>query len=594
MEHSDILFSQLAILGILGGSLILFVKDRWRYDVVALLVMVGVVMVGALPYDQALANFGHPAVIIVAAMFVMSQALVRSGLVDSTIGKLSFMHKRPILALSLLVIMVAFLSAFVNNVGALAMVMPIAIQLAKKSKTPVALFLLPLAFASHLGGFMTLIGTPRNLIVSDFRYQELGQGYQMFDFFHVGGVLALLGVLFLILIAWRLLPRNGPTSPETFEEKHKFNTEVTVTETSKISKYSVKQLNKFNKENISFNKLFRNNTDYPIDEHTKFLPGDRILLLGNTDALNQFIAKYSLTLSGIRSQEWHVTSADDHGTVEGVVTPYSAITGKTWNELPIQNRYGTNFIAFARRGHVLSQPLDSATIWPGDVLLFQGRVQSIKETLSKLGVLTTDEHEIPLGRTRTILATLSIIIGAITLASFNIFPLAFIFLIATILLVIFDLVSLKQAYDSIDFSILILLAGMLTLGEALQQSGAAGYFATALMSLDNLVAPIVILFLILIFSMILSDFMNATASVVIMAPIAILMANNMEVSIDPFLMVVAIGSSCAFLTPVGHESNALVMQKGGYKFKDYLRIGLPLELLVLATSVPLVLYFWPL
>ena len=607
MRYTDIVFGleliavewyqQVAVLAILTIALLMFMRDYWRYDVVAILVMLGVVAVGALPYESALANFGHPAVVIVASMFIMSRALVQSGLVDALVSRLGFLHSHPIIALLILVILVAFLSAFVNNVGALAMVMPVAIHLARLNGTSIALYLLPLAFASHLGGFMTLIGTPRNLLISDMRLQTTGQGFAMFDFLPVGGVLAILGILFLVLVAWRFLPQRTSADSTAVAERE-YTTEVVIPAgKSRIYRYTVADLERINRHSISFARVLRAQAELPVTPALTFMPDDHVIIKGSATALTQFIEKYNLQLSGLRAREWHVTSADDNTTVETIVPPYGSLVGKSWQTLSLPERFGTNFIALARQGYTPLWPLERINLRGGDVLLLRGRIDSIKDTMTATGLLpinTFSSDEIGLGRTRTIFATVSVIVTAIALATLNIVPLALIFLISAVLLIVFDLISLRQAYQSIDVSVLILLAGMITLGDALLTSGVASTLANTMLLLGEMTGPVVLLFLVLIISMFLSDFMNTTASVVIMGPVAVTLALALGVSIDPFLMVVAIGASCAFLTPVGHESNAIVMQKGGYNFRDYMRIGLPLEILIILVTIPLVLTVWPL
>lgn len=587
---------QIIVLFILAAGLIMFIKNRWRYDVVALLILIGVVAAGSLSYTEALANFGHPAVIIVASMFVMSRALVESGVIDATIGRMTFLYSRPILALGILVVLVAVLSGFVNNVGALAMVMPIAIHIARKSETSVALFLLPLAFASHLGGFMTMIGTPRNLLISDFREQAIGTGFGIFDFFPVGGVLALLGVFFLIFVAWRLLPSRAASAGETAPLRV-YTTEVVVPEKTKLLQKSVGQVKSAIQNELEFVRIFRDGAERSVTDATMFAPGDHVIMQATVNTLTQFVEKYKLGLAGMHSQEWHVTSSDDHTTVEAIVPPHGAVAGRSWYSFPLQHRFGANFIALARQDHAPALTLADTLLQPGDVLLLRGRSESVRDTMATLGLYAIDamnDEEIALGRPRQIVATCTIILSAIVLASLNILPLAFVFLIAATVLILFDQISLRQAYESIQPSVLVMLAGMLSLGAALQQSGAADSLATLLLGLDAFVGPVILLILVLLFSMFLSDFMNATASVAVMGPTGILLAESMGASIDPFLMAVAVGASCAFLTPVGHESNAIVMQKGGYNFKDFMRIGLPLEILIAVATIPAILYFWPL
>lgn len=589
------LFQQLIVLGILAGALILFVKDRWRYDVVALMIVLGVVAAGALPYTEALANFGHPAVIIVASMFVISRALVLSGLVDAVVGRMTILYSRPILALVVLCVIVAFLSGFVNNVGALAMVIPVAIHLARKSNTSVSLFLLPLAFASHLGGFLTLIGTPRNLLISEFRAEATGAGFAFFDFFPVGIILTTIGTLFLTIVAWRLLPRHQ--HKEADQPARMYTTEVVVLEDSKVLQYTVGELQAATQEQVIVARVIHDGVDSTVHDETTFSPGDHIIIQATATVLTQFVEKYQLTLSGLRSREWHVTSSDDHTTVEAIVPPHSSVIGRHWYSFPLAERFGANFIALARRAHAPAVPLEEVSFQPGDVLLLRGRVESVRDSMSALGLYAIDtrnDDEIGLGRPRTAFVTTAIFLVTIVVASLNILPLAYVFLLTAVLLVLFDLVSVRQAYESINPSVLVMLAGMLTLGAALQASGAAASIAEMLLALDTTVGPIALLALVLLASMFLSDFMNATASAAVMGPTGVLVAQSIGASVDPFLMAVAVGASCAFLTPVGHESNAIVLQKGGYQFKDFIRIGLPLEILIAAAAVPAILTFWPL
>jgi len=590
----DSLFAgQIAVLLILAVALILFIQDRWRYDVVSLLILLSLILIGILPFETVFSNFGHPAIIIVGSMFVMGRALVQSGIVDMIVGKLTFLHRRPILALGFLVILVTCISAFVNNVGALVMVLPIAIHIAKKNKTPIALYLLPLAFASHLGGYLTLIGTPRNILISNFREGAIGIPYQMFDFTKVGIFIAGFGVLFLILIAWRMIPiRNKEQENDT--PLRIYTTEVLVPEKSKLSRLTLERISETTNHNIKVVNLISNNELVSLATNYKPKSGDQLQLQGDAEALSEFIAKHNLSLSGLRASEKRLSSDDEYKTIEAIITPYSTIINKTWNDITLHDRYGVNFIGLARRNFTPNKTIANTNFRSGDILLMQGRLASIKQTLSTMNCMMVSDEELSLGRTHTIVSTLLIFIIAIALATLNIFPVSVIFLTAAILMVLTNLISIKEAYESIDVAVLMLLAGMIALGQAIQVSGADHTIANSLLSIRDLVSPAVILIIVLFTTALLSDFMNTTAALVVMAPVSIMIANSIGVSIDPFLMIVAIGASSSYMTPIGHESNALVMHRGGYKFTDYTRIGLPLELIVFIISVPLVLYFWPL
>lgn len=587
------MIEQITVLIILGVSLILFIQDRWRYDVVSLLILLSLILIGSLSYQTAFSNFGHPAIIIVASMFVMARALTQSGIVDSIVGKLTFLHNRPIYALALLIVLCTTISAFVNNVGALVMVMPIAIYLAKKSHTPISVFLLPLAFASHLGGYLTLIGTPRNILISDFREQALGIPYQMFDFFHVGVFIAISGVLFLIFLGWRIIPiRNKEANNDA--PIRIYTTEVTVTEKAKITKLTIERMEAATNKTVTVVGLLTEGEVISLVKTYKPRAYDTLLLRGDAESLTQFVEKYDLELTGLRAVESHIASDDEYRTIEAVVTPYATILAKSWDKIALHDRFGVNFIALARRNFEPTKPLADTPLASGDILMLQGRVASIKQTLSSMNCMMVTEEALTLGRTRTMIGTLLVFFGAIILATWGIFPIAPVLLTAAVIMILTNMISIKQAYQSIDVAVLMLLAGMISLGDAIQSSGADETLANLLLSLNGHVGPITMLIVVLIATAFLSDFMNTTAALVVMAPIAITIAQTIGVSIDPFLMIVAIGASSSYITPIGHESNALVMHQGGYKFTDYIRVGLPLEIIEFTVSIPLVLYFWPL
>jgi di/tricarboxylate transporter len=588
-----VIIEQISVLVILGTALILFIQDRWRYDIVSVLILLALILTGVLSHNAALSNFGHPVVIIVGSMFVMGRALVQSGMVDSIVGRLTFLHHRPILALALLILLVTTISAFVNNVGALVMVLPIAIHIAKKNHTPIALYLLPLAFASHLGGYLTLIGTPRNILISDFRESAIGIPYQMFDFSLVGIFIAGFGALFLILFGWRIIPiRNREEVTEA--PIRIYTTEVEVPEVSKITRSTIEKIESATNKTIRIIHLVTEEGLTVVPSEYKPKSGDVLQIQGSADALTEFVEKYKLELTGLRAVEKNIASDDDYRTIEAVVTPYATIISKAWSDISLHDRFGVNFIGFARRNFAPMKQIADIKLHAGDILMFQGRVASIKQTLTSMNCMIVSDEELTLGRSRTVFSTLFIFLTAIILATLEVLPVAVIFLSAAILMILTNLISVKQAYESIDVAVLMLLAGMISLGDAIQSSGADQTIANFLLSVNDFVSPVVILIIVLLTTAVLSDFMNTTAALVVMAPVSIMIANTIGASVDPFLMIVAIGASSSYITPIGHESNALVMHRGGYKFTDYIRVGLPLEIIEFAVAIPLVLYFWPL
>ncbi len=593
-------YEQGVVIAILAIGLILFLKDNLRYDVVAVLLMMAIIISGVLPYTDAFANFGHPTIIVVGSMFIMSNALVHSGIVDAIVSRVTFLYRRPVLSLAFLTILVTILSGFVNNVGALAIVMPIALHLAQKSNTPVAFFLLPLAFASHLGGYLTLIGTPRNILISDFRAAALEATtgvytpFAMFDFTFVGGGIAIIGVVFLVVYSWRYIPRHRTHNEQT-NFAREYLTEILVTPDSKKVLYlDVAKFEHKVKHQATIVTILRNNAPLNFTPGTLIHEDDVICLRGTEEALTLITEKFRLQLTGLRALERYVTNHDEYISIEVVIPPYSKIVGKSWNDIPLKERFGTNFIGLFRRTFTPKRPLSECRFVSNDIILLQGRRDSVVSTINSLSLIPLANEEVRLGRTTTIISTIGIIIATITLASLQVAPLALLFLGAVMALIGLNLVSLRQAYESIDWSVLVLLAGMITLGDALIASGAADTLARGVVAISQVTSPVTILLIVLLATMLISDFINTTAAAVMMSPIAITIALSLGVSIDPFLIAVAIGASSAFLTPVGHESNALVMQRGGYRFSDFTRMGLPLEIIIALISVPLILYAWPL
>lgn len=581
---------------ILGIGLILFVKDHFRYDVVALLIILLVIFTNTLPAEEALANFGHPAVIVVASMFVITAAFSRSGIIEIIVARLSFLYRRPVLSLAFMMVFVAIISAFINNVGALAVMLPIALHLAHKTQTPIAFFLLPLAFASHLGGYLTLIGTPRNILISEFRADATGEPFAMFDFALVGAYVAVAGLTFLIIYAYFFLPRNKQASLDTEATHHRtYTTEVLVTaDTKKITNQTVHDLIEATGHNIRVMAIRRQNAAITYHGDTVILMDDTLLLQGKEDILAQYVEAFKFTLTGIRAHEQYVSNHDDQISVEVLVPPYAKIAGLSWNEIPLRDRFGINFIGLSRVVFAPNTTLADAKIIGNDLLLLQGRRDSVLSTIASLGLISLANTGATMGRPLKIVATIGLIVAAVAIASLNIVSLPVVFMTTVILLLIFNLMSVQTVYDSIDWPVLVLLAGMITLGDAITASGTDASLSNFILLTSEFLPAVAILALTLFVSMVMSDFINTTAAAVVMGPVAILVATSIGASVDPFLMAVAIGASSAFLTPVGHESNALVMQRGGYRFSDFMRIGLPLELIILVISVPLILIFWPL
>jgi len=589
-------YQQWVILGTLFITLILFVTSKWRYDVIALIALLIVVIFGLLPVERAFSGFSNPAVITVAAVLVLSKGLQNSGLVE-VIGQLMLRLKGGIVTqLLALTTIVAILSAFMNNVGALALLLPVALQISIKKGIPASKILMPLAFASLLGGMTTLIGTPPNIIASSFRLESRGLNFNMFDFSLVGLGVAVTGILFISLVGWRLIPfRRTKESGNQIFDIAKYITEVNVPENATIIDKQLREINSLLKTSLNILGIVRGaERILEPSSLTRIRNGDILIVQADTENLKILIAKSGVNLVGSKQIEQADLETDDVKLVETVISPYSVMVGSTARSLNLRAQYGVNLLAISRQGAFLGTRMDKIRFRIGDVLLMQSHVETIREVLASLGCLPLAERDLRLNQSRQIILSMVIFLSALLLSAFGILPVQISFVAAAVVMVIVKLLSLKDAYDAIDWPIIILLGAMIPVGEALETTGAAYLIANTLLNIGSSFPNVLSLIMILVTTMFLSDLVNNATAVVLMAPIGIQIANGLGVSIDPFLIAIAIGASCAFLTPIGHQSNTLVMGPGGYKFSDYWRMGILLELIVLAVSIPLILLFWPL
>lgn len=585
---------QLIMFIVISLVIILLVGRVLRYDLISIFALLLVVLTGVMSVENAFSGMVHPVVLLVIAMFIITRGLSNSGLIDYMTRKMGILDRHPIVQIAVLVTIVALTSSFINNIGALAPMIPIAIHLARKNNLSPSIYLLPLAFGSQLGGYLTLIGTPRNIIVSAFREEAGLEPFKMFDFALVGLGLTVIGILFISFIGWRLIPKHTSTGSNEPFSVEDYVTELTVPEDSKLIGEYIGSVKKLGDKDIKLISLVRGDIVInSVSGYEVIKPNDRLLIQASSIDLKNFTEEFRLDLAGEKAIESQ-TPEEERGAVETVVTPLSNIVGKRWDEVPLSVRYGVNLLAISRAGSPIQTPMNNIYFQPGDIILLHGRKESIQKSINDLGCYPLAERELTFGQKTTIPFALTVFIGAILTSTLTSAPVEVVFLTAAFIMIVTNLVSLKQAYSSIQWPVVILIGSMITLGIGLQESGGADLIASLLLSYSDSVTPAVLVGLILIISILLANFVNATVSAVVMAPIALFVASGLSVSVDPFLMAVAIGATSVFLTPFGHESNTLVFKAGGYTFADYLRVGLPLEMLIVVTSIPLILYFWPL
>lgn len=586
---------QIIILLVLAAALLLFITERWRYDIVALMALLAVTLSGIVPADKAFSGFGHAAVITVAAVLVVGRALQNSGLVDLLASWVLRVGDRPTLQVIALTGFVASLSAFMNNVGALALLLPIAIRMARKSGNPPSLLLMPLAFGSLLGGMTTLIGTPPNIIISSFRTQTGSPPFRMFDFAPVGVGVTLAGICYMSLIGWRLIPkRRGQLSREELFQIEDYVAEVRVPEGSSVAGKFLRELEQTAERDVTVVGVVRQDRRLLAPSSYEILrAGDILIVEADSEALKTLLDATKLELVGDKAHDGQALGSDDVSVIEAVVRPNSSLEGNTAWTFGLRSRYGVNLLGVARQGTRLQKRLKDIQFQPGDVLLLQGQRETLQETLSVLGCLPLAERGLRFGPQRLLLSLFVFALSIAALAAgFLAAPVALTG--AALLMVLLKLVSIREAYDSIDWPIIVLLGAMIPVGEALETTGGAELIANQLLKVATQIPPAATLTMVLIGAMILTPLINNAAAAILLAPIAIGVAQGLGASADPFLMAVCVGASCDFLTPIGHQSNTLVMGPGGYKFGDYARMGFPLEILIVLVSIPLILWFWPL
>lgn len=589
-------FEQITALGIGLASLALFVWGKWRYDLVALASLVAVTLLGFVTPVESLAGFGHPAVITVAAVLVISRALSNSGVITLIMRRLAPFTENQLVHIIVLSGFCAVASAFMNNVGAIAIMMPVALASCTERDRSPAVLLMPLAFGSILGGLMTMIGTPPNIIIATYRAELTGESFGMFDFSFVGVPIALLGILFMATIGWRLVPkeRRGTKSPDQLFDLEAYITEVRVEEDSPLIGKRFGEVEETTGPDVVVAGRVRGNGSLRKPARREIVrDGDVLTLKADPSKLKPIMDELGLELTAAAPSKLERLEPDNVNLYETVVGTTSPLIGRTAAYLRHRSGYTLHLMAVAREGEPIRRRLERVEFRIGDVLLMQGDEDTASETISELRLLPLPERGLKLGAPRKVLPALAIFALAIGLSVLGFLPIAVAFVGAILAFVLTGILPTRELYTYIEWPIIVLLGAMIPVGQALENTGTTDAIAGGIVSITSGLPIWVVMALVMATTMTLSDLINNAATALVMAPIAVAIADTLGVSVDPFLMCVAVGASCAFLTPIGHQSNTLVMGPAGYRFGDYWRMGLPLEILILVVGVPLILVFWP-
>jgi len=628
---------QIAIFCIIIFTFILFVWGKWRYDIVSIIALCTLFITDLvlgndksnliLDPSHIFSGFGHPAVITVAAVLIISQALRNSGVVDFISRKIAPLAKNQITHIASLSGVASICSAIMNNVGALALMLPVALKTAMKEKRSPSIILMPLAFASILGGMITMIGTPPNIIIATFR--EINQmnlkiealeninssaakyfvqqniniehftpsPFGMLDFTPVGIAITFFGVIFITLIGWRLIPKESYKDPNSSSHFSidKYITEIRIPKECKFIDLKIKDIEKFSENRLEIIGYIDENEKFSsVQNNYTIKEEDRFLVKADPVELKLMMDEYSIRFT--KKMRERIDKLKDENTIfkEVLVTPDSPLLNRNRTYLRRRTSNSLVLMAVARQDKPLHKRLDKIIFKVGDVLLLQGNAEYLQDNINLLNLLPLEQRGIQMGAFSTVGLSLFIFSFAILLSIFGIFPTTLAFIVAILLYIFTGILPIRQIYEQIDWPIIVLLGAMIPVSNALQTTGSSELLAGFVVDMTQNLPIWSVLSIIMIITMCLSDIINNAATALIMAPISSGIAISLGVNIDPFLMAVAVGASCAFLTPIGHQCNALILGPGGYKFSDYWKMGLPLEILIVLLGTPLILYFWPL
>ncbi len=585
---------QIVLFVLLFFVFVFLIWGRWRYDLVAFSALLVALLTGVVPTEQAFSGFGHSAVVIIALVLIVSRGLSNSGAIE-LLARFVVSGTRKLAAhITIMSSLAAVLSALMNNVAALALLMPVDMQAAAKAKRSPSLSLMPLSFASILGGMITLIGTPPNIVVAEFRNDALGAPYRMFDFAPVGIACAAIGVAYVALIGWRLLPtdRQKKDSGRDLFDLADYIAELKVAEDSPTIGKKVKELDDDAKKNdVEIVGLVRKGRRMPgLARMVEVKAGDLLVVEANPENIESLLGAMGLEYVGTGVN----MLKEAHLSLSEVVVPESSrLAGRSTSSIRMLYRYGVALVGVSRQGRRFRDHVRQLVIKPGDVLLLLGSNERLRDATNRLNFLPLqDRGQRVIQRGKAWMAV-GLFAAAIVAASVGLVYLPIALGCVVGAYVFLDIVPLRDIYDSVEWPVIVLLGSMIPIGVALQTTGGTALIAGGIVDISAGFSPVVVLTLLIIVTMTLSDVMNNTATAVIAAPIAVEIAARLSVNPDPFLMAVAVAASSAFLTPIGHKNNTLIMGPGGYRFSDYWRMGLPLEILVIAVAVPMILWVWP-
>ena len=582
--------------GLIALTIGAFVWGRFRFDLVAVVALVAGLALGIIPAEAAFDGFKNDVTVIIACALIVSAAFARSGIVELAMRRVLPLLKTERSQVPVLTTAVTVLSMATKNVGALAIMMPVALQVARRTGSAPSRLLMPMAFGAMAGGMVTLVGTAPNIIVAEVRQQIVGQPFGMYDFAPVGLAITAMALAFLA-VGYRILPkdRRGATQMNAALAANAYATEVIAPEDWAEESMTISALNALGQGDVRIMALIRAGKRRPSPRGNVVVkPGDVLLVEGEQQALQEFIGRSRLKLIREDRPIAMENPSEEIAVVEAVIGRNSPLQGQSVKQSDLYGKHGINLLGVSRSGYELTQHLRTAKLAPGDIVLLQGAEQSLPTALQALDLLPLAEREVRLGSTKKRFLPAVVLAVAMTLVGFGVVPVAVAFFGAAVVIVALGGLKMREAYAALDGPLLVLIAALIPVSDAIQQTGGSDLIAGLLRHVFNGLPGILAVAGVLLASMAVTPFLNNAATVLIVAPIGATLAKQLGFNADPFLMAVAVGAACDFLTPIGHQCNTLVMGPGGYRFSDYPRLGAPLSVLVLLVAPPLILLFWPL
>ncbi|MEW6538676.1 MAG: SLC13 family permease [Pseudomonadota bacterium] len=589
-------FQQGLAFALVGLTIGAFIWGRFRYDLVAVVALVAGLAIGIIPAEAAFDGFKNDVTVIIACALIVSAAFARSGVIELAMRRVMPLLKTERSQVPVLTGAVTLLSMATKNVGALAIMMPVALQVARQTKSSPSRLLMPMAFGAMAGGMVTLVGTAPNIIVAEVRQGIVGEPFAMFDYAPVGLALTLIALAFLAF-GYRLLPRDrqGATSMSAALAANAYATEVRAPEGWAPGSMTVSALAALGDGEVKIMALIRSGKRRLNPRGNVVVKaGDALLIEGEQQALEGFVSRAQMNLIRDDRPVPIATASEEIAIVEAVIGRNSPLQGQSVRSSDLYGQHGINLLGVSRSGFQLTQHLRTAKLAPGDIILLQGAEQALPVALTALDLLPLAERQVQLGSVRRRFMPAVVLACAMTLVGLGLVPVAVAFFSAAVVIVALGGLKMREAYAALDGPLLVLIAALIPVSDAIQSTGGSDLIAGLLRHVFTGLPGVVAITGVMLASMAVTPFLNNAATVLIVAPIGATLAKQLGYNPDPFLMAVAVGAACDFLTPIGHQCNTLVMGPGGYKFSDYPRLGAPLSALVLVTGPSLILLFWPL